>query len=93
MSNINKESIQKTLSILNRYGVDKINIRSIGGGKTTNTIFPMNESENILKHIESINSEANIYITFNYCKCQSKYVKKIQNKNVHFIHLPFGKNL
>ena len=27
------------------------------------------------------------------CKCQSKYVKKIQNKNVHFIHLPFGKNL
>ena len=28
-----------------------------------------------------------------YCKCQFKYVKKIQNKNVHFIHLPFGKNL
>ena len=27
------------------------------------------------------------------CKCQFKYVKKIQNKNVHFIHLPFGKNL
>lgn len=27
------------------------------------------------------------------CKCQSKYVKKIQNKNVHFIHLPSGKNL
>ena len=72
MSNINKESIQKTLSILNRYGVDKINIRSIGGGKTTNTIFPMNESENILKHIESINSEANIYITFNYFKISNK---------------------
>ena len=72
MSNINKESIQKTLSILNRYGVDKINIRSIGGGKTTNTIFPMNESENILKHIESINSKANIYITFNYFKISNK---------------------
>ena len=28
-----------------------------------------------------------------FCKCQFKYVKKIQNKNVHFIHLPFGKNL
>ncbi len=28
-----------------------------------------------------------------WCKCQFKYVKKIQNKNVHFIHLPFGKNL
>ena len=31
----------------------------------------------------------NIYI----CKCQSKYDKKIQNKNVHFIHLTSGKNL
>lgn len=27
------------------------------------------------------------------CKCQSKYDKKIQNKNVHFIHLTSGKNL
>ena len=34
-----------------------------------------------------------ITITHNNCKCQSKYVKKIQNKNVHFIHLLFGKNL
>lgn len=32
-------------------------------------------------------------ISNQYCKCQFKYVKKIQNKNVHFIHLPFGKNL
>ena len=32
-------------------------------------------------------------ITKMVCKCQFKYVKKIQNKNVHFIHLPFGKNL
>ena len=31
--------------------------------------------------------------TESYCKCQSKYAKKIQNKNVHFIHLLFGKNL
>ena len=68
MPKINKECIQKTLSILSNNGVDKINIRSIGGGKTTNTIFPTNESENILKHIESINSKANIYITFNYFK-------------------------
>ena len=72
MPKINKECIQKTLSILSNNGVDKINIRSIGGGKTTNTIFPTNESENILKHIESINSKANIYITFNYFKISNK---------------------
>lgn len=28
MPNINKESVQKILSILNNHGVDKINIRS-----------------------------------------------------------------
>lgn len=66
MNNIHKESIQKTLSILNNHKVDKINIRSIGGGRPTNSIFPTNESKNILKYIESINSEANTYITFNY---------------------------
>lgn len=72
MPKINKECIQKTLSILSNNGVDKINIRSIGGGRTTNTIFSTNESENILKHIESINSKANIYITFNYFKISNK---------------------
>lgn len=52
MPNINKESVQKILSILNNHGVDKINIRSFGGERTTNSIFLTNESEDILKHIE-----------------------------------------
>ena len=72
MSNLNKNSIEKTLGILNNHGVDKINIRSIGGGRTTNTIFPTNELENILKHIKSIDSEANIYSTFNYFNISNK---------------------
>ena len=72
MNNIHKESIQKTLSILNNHKVDKINIRSIGGGRPTNSIFPTNESKNILKYIESINSEANTYITFNYFSISNK---------------------
>ena len=41
---------------------------------------------------ETLNKVINSIIIV-ICKCQSKYVKKIQNKNVHFIHLPFGKNL
>ena len=44
-------------------------------------IWPSNEKE-----VKELSDEQ-------VCKCQSKYVKKIQNKNVHFIHLPFGKNL
>ena len=72
MSNLNKNSIEKTLGILNNHGVDKINIRSIGGGRTTNTIFPTNELENILKHIKLIDSEANIYSTFNYFNISNK---------------------
>ena len=43
MPNINKESVQKILSILNNHEVDKINIRSFGGERTTNSIFITNE--------------------------------------------------
>ena len=71
MPNINKESIKKTLSILNNHGVDKINIRSIGG-RITNAIFFTNKWEDILKHIELIDNEANIYTTFNYFKMSNK---------------------
>ena len=39
MPNINKESVQKILSILNNHGVDKINIRSFGGERTNQKIY------------------------------------------------------
>ena len=60
-----------------------------------NTFNPINF--NINKYINEELQEDEFLLNIEYfkdnCKCQSKYVKKIQNKNVHFIHLPFGKNL
>ena len=50
-----------------------------------------NYSIDIKKLLGVIDNNVKIYGV--ECKCQFKYVKKIQNKNVHFIHLPFGKNL
>lgn len=88
MPNINKESVQKILSILNNHGVDKINIRSFGGERTTNSIFLTNESEDILKHIGLIDSKANIHTTFNYFNIDNKVsVGDIDIKRIKFILL------
>ena len=88
MPNINKESVQKILSILNNHGVDKINIRSFGGERTTNSIFLTNESEDILKHIELIDSKANIHTTFNYFNIDNKEsVGDIDIERIKFILL------
>jgi Superfamily II helicase and inactivated derivatives len=88
MPKINKESVQKILSILNNHGVDKINIRSFGGERTTNSIFLTNESEDILKHIELIDSKANIHTTFNYFNIDNKEsVGDIDIERIKFILL------
>ena len=85
MPNINKESVQKILSILNNHGVDKINIRSFGGERTTNSIFLTNESEDILKHIELIDSKANIHTTFNYFNIGNKEKESVGDKDIERI--------
>ena len=69
--NFNINDVKKTIDILAKHGVYKINIRSIGG-TATNAIFFTNEWEDILKHIELIDNEANIYTTFNYFKMSNK---------------------
>lgn len=76
--------------IARELGCDRKTVRKRLEGYTPKT------KKNRKKYLDDYKNIIISYLKDNhrhFCKCQSKYVKKIQNKNVHFIHLPSGKNL
>lgn len=51
---LKQNEIKITLSTLNKHGVEKINIRSIGKSITKNEIFSTTEADEILEYIERL---------------------------------------
>lgn len=80
---LNQNEIKKTLSTLNKHGVEKINIRSIGKEQIKNDIFLTSEIDEIINYIEGLDNNLNVYTTFNYFDTAEK--NTVANKDIKSI--------
>ena len=85
---LKQNEIKITLSTLNKHGVEKINIRSIGKSITKNEIFSTTEADEILEYIERLEKNYNIYTTFNcFDTVEKNTVSDKDIKKIKFILL------
>ena len=85
---LNQNEIKITLSTLNKHGVEKINIRSIGKEQIKNDIFLTSKIDEIINYIEGLDNNLNIYTTFNcFDTVEKNTVSDKDIKSIKFILL------